>query len=97
MLIYSVFSGMLAAIFVWLIAQPSVSYPNWMIELLEQPLVLMVSYLTYLYYDSFGFNPRDSIYPLCTVCHSGFKCHWQTTRTRSPRKDVSRFLTLSSK
>ena len=45
MLIYSVFSGMLAAIFVWLIAQPSVSYPNWMIELLEQPLVLMVSIL----------------------------------------------------
>jgi hypothetical protein len=45
MLIYSVFSGMLAAIFVWLIAQPSVSYPTWMIELLEQPLVLMVSIL----------------------------------------------------
>jgi hypothetical protein len=42
MVIISVLSGMLAAIFVWLIAQPSISYPNWMIELFEHPLVLMI-------------------------------------------------------
>lgn len=45
MIVYSLLSGMLAAIFVWFIAQPSVSYPVWMIELLNQPLVLMISIL----------------------------------------------------